>query len=56
MIDTPIVRQNDLTASIVVFDPMKKAQQSVSEVIVIDGPACYRPLLNLSEAGKSKGV
>ena len=40
----------------VVFEPMKKAQQSVSEVIVIDGPACYRPLLNLSEAGKSKGV
>ena len=53
MIVTPIMTQKALTASMEEVAPMKKAQQSVSEVIVMEGPACLRPCLNLSEAGMS---
>ena len=31
-------------------EPMKKERPSVTEVIVIDGPACVSPALNLSLA------
>ena len=34
------------------IDPIKKDMPSVIDVIVIDGPACVRPILNLSFADK----
>ena len=53
---TPQNIQNDLIASMEFVDPMKKAMQSVSEVIVIEGPACCMPRLIRSEAGKFRGT
>ena len=35
-------------ARILEEDPIKKAAQSVIEVIVMEGPACYMPRLILS--------
>ena len=40
----------------IVRDPRKKAMPSVTEVIVIDGPACIRPRLNRSSADKCIGI
>ena len=37
-------------------EPPKKAIASVIEVIVIEGPACLRPIMNLSFADKCFGV
>lgn len=37
------------------MDPMKKAKQSVIDVIVIDGPACIMPRLILSRDDKWQG-
>ena len=34
------------------IEPMKNARASVTEVIVIEGPARVRPILNLSFAGR----
>ena len=36
----------------VVKAPKKNASASVTDVIVIEGPACIRPFLNLSSGGK----
>ena len=48
--------QKLLSAGIVDIDPKKKASPSVTDVIVIDGPACVRPILNLSDAVRCIGV
>ena len=53
---TPQKIQKELMPSIVDVDPMKKAMQSVTDVIVIDGPACIIPFLILSEVGQFSGV
>ena len=53
---TPQKMQKDLMASIELVEPMKKAMQSVRDVIVIDGPACCIPRLMRSEGGKSSGT
>lgn len=53
---TPQKMQKDLIASIDEVDPMKKAMPSVTDVIVIEGPACIIPFLILSEGGQSRGV
>ena len=37
-------------------EPMKKERPSVTEVMVIEGPAWVRPILNLSFAVKKSGV
>ena len=36
--------------------PEKKARALVSDVIVIDGPACFKASFSLLSAGKCKGV
>ena len=53
---TPQKMQKDLIASMLDVDPIKKAMQSVSEVSVIEGPACCIPLLTRSDAGRSNGA
>ena len=53
---TPQKTQKALIASIDDVVPMKNAMQSVREVIVMEGPACYMPLLIRSDAGKCIGV
>ena len=37
-------------------DPIKKERPSVTEVIVIDGPACVNPITNRSFALRWSGV
>ena len=53
---TPQKMQKALIASIELVDPMKNAKQSVKEVIVMDGPACYIPRLMRFDGGKSSGT
>ena len=36
--------------------PRKKARASVTEVTVIEGPACFNPILNLSFAVRCNGA
>ena len=48
--------QKLLRAGIVDIDPKKNARPSVTDVMVIDGPACVRPILNLSDAVRCIGV
>ena len=56
IIVTPVNTQKDLTASMEDVDPIKKAIQSVIDVIVIEGPACFMPRLIRSPGGRSNGV
>ena len=56
MIVTPVKMQNALIARREDVLPMKKARQSVSEVIVMDGPACLIASLIRLLAGRSNGV
>ena len=53
---TPQKTQKALIASIDDVVPMKNAMQSVREVIVMEGPACYMPLLIRSDGAKCIGV
>ena len=48
----PEKMQKLLSAGSVVNEPRKKAIASVIDVIVIDGPACVNPILNLLSADK----
>ena len=50
MTENPAVRQKLFNAGILEIDPIKKAIPSVTDVIVIDGPACVSPILNRSFA------
>ena len=43
----PANKHKLLIAGSVERDPTKKARAFVTDVIVIDGPACSRPVLNL---------
>ena len=36
--------------------PRKKASASVTDVIVMEGPACFKPILNLSSAERCSGA
>ena len=36
--------------------PRKKASASVTDVIVMEGPACFKPILNLSSADRWSGA
>ena len=56
MTQIPQYRQKLLRAGTVDIEPRKKASPSVIEVIVMDGPACVRPILNLSLAVRCIGV
>ena len=47
--------QKAFTANIDEVDPMKKAIQSVKDVIVIEGPAWSMPLMILYLGGKVNG-
>ena len=48
----PQKKQKLLNAAASEIDPIKNDIPSVTEVIVIDGPACMSPNLNLSLADK----
>ena len=52
----PQYMQKLFSAGTVDMDPRKKASPSVTDVIVIDGPACVRPILNRSLAFRCIGV
>ena len=52
----PAKRQKLLRAGSVVKEPRKKAIASVIDVMVMEGPACVSPILNLSSANKCCGV
>lgn len=52
MIVMPANTQKALMARMLDIDPMKKAKQSVIDVIVMDGPACIMPRLILSRDDK----
>ena len=46
----PQKKQKLLSAGASAKDPIKKDRPSVTEVIVIEGPACVSPILNRSLA------
>ena len=52
---TPQKTQKAFTASSEVAEPTKKAMQSVSDVIVMEGPACIIARLRRSAGAKVKG-
>ena len=52
----PAMKQRDLIASNDDVDPMKKATASVTEVIVIEGPACLIPYFIRSLGLRSSDV
>ena len=54
--DTPTKIQNALIPSKGDLLPMKKAKQSVREVMVMDGPACLIPYFMRSAGGRFKGT
>ena len=52
----PQKKQKLLKAAASDIDPMKNERPSVTDVMVIEGPACIRPILNLSLAVRWSGV
>ena len=52
MTEKPAKRQKLFSAGMLEIEPMKNAIPSVTEVIVIDGPACVNPILKRSFADK----
>ena len=48
----PQKKQKLLRAAASLIEPMKNEIPSVTEVIVMDGPACIKPCLNLSFTGR----
>ena len=52
----PQYMQKLFSAGTVDIAPRKKASPSVTDVIVIDGPACVSPTLNRYAAFRCKGV
>lgn len=51
----PANKHKLLIAGSVERDPTKKARAFVMDVIVIDGPACWKPFLNLYLAERCTG-
>ena len=49
-------RQKLLSAGTDVIAPKKKASAPVRDVIVIEGPACIKPILHRSSADRCYGV
>ena len=52
----PAKKHIDLRACSREIEPMKKAIALVADVMVIDGPACVSPILNLLSASRCNGA